>query len=347
MTRVQLEAWVLSIVDRARQRHSNEDSRVELKSELPEAHKAARRLAGHANAAHGAPVLWVIGLNERTGEAVPKSPDLADWLPQLQAHFDGIAPAVTDLIVPVEGGAVIALLFQTDRAPYVVKNSVNGGPVTLEVPWREGTRVRSATRADLIRILAPYTAVPGLELIYGTCSAEREHCGPGQQDYHLAWSLELGVYIEPSGTGTLALPRHKCHISIKVPDVPAPARVLSIRLGPPQQLGMDLLPFHHHPEDYARPSSLTIRASLNEALVDGPGLLVINGTASTPLSDWPTGPVLVSLRLGVSGSPHTASLEAQLRPAPTTGEWKKRRFWLVTRGRVLSPGQPLHSEELT
>jgi hypothetical protein len=36
-----------------------------------------------------------------------------------------------------------ALLFDTSRRPFVVKNpvygNVNGGPVAFEVPWREGT----------------------------------------------------------------------------------------------------------------------------------------------------------------------------------------------------------------
>lgn len=46
----QVEAWVLSIVDRVRKKQRIEDDRVELKAEWPEIAKAARRVAGHANA---------------------------------------------------------------------------------------------------------------------------------------------------------------------------------------------------------------------------------------------------------------------------------------------------------
>jgi hypothetical protein len=45
----------------------------------------------------------------------------------------------------------VALLFDTSKVPYVVKvpNSDR-----LEVPWREGTRTRSATRFELLRIFS-------------------------------------------------------------------------------------------------------------------------------------------------------------------------------------------------
>lgn len=63
----QVEAWVLSIVDRVRKKQRIEDDRVELKAEWPEIAKAARRVAGHANASGGDSVLWIIGLNEERG----------------------------------------------------------------------------------------------------------------------------------------------------------------------------------------------------------------------------------------------------------------------------------------
>jgi hypothetical protein len=44
-----------------------EDDRVELKADWPDAEKAARRVAGHANASGGGSVLWIIGLDEQRG----------------------------------------------------------------------------------------------------------------------------------------------------------------------------------------------------------------------------------------------------------------------------------------
>ncbi len=58
--------------------------------------------------------------------------------------------------MPFGSVIVVAMLFETDRAPFVVKNpaygTVGGDPVSLEVPWREGATTRSARRRDLLRL---------------------------------------------------------------------------------------------------------------------------------------------------------------------------------------------------
>lgn len=153
----QLEAWILSLVDHIAKGEKIEDSRVELKAEWPDPQKAARRIAGHANASSGDEILWVIGLDEAQGVVGVDPIDLADWHVRVHAQFDGITPSVTDLVVPASGMTLTALLFSTVRRPFVVKNPAHGqpggGPITYEVPWREGTAVRSARREDLIRIL--------------------------------------------------------------------------------------------------------------------------------------------------------------------------------------------------
>src|SRR6185369_18070838 len=155
----QVEAWVLSIVDRVRARQPIEDDRVELKADWPDVEKAARRVAGHANASGGGSVLWIIGLDEKRGVVPFAGTDPATWLQQLNAQFDGLGPSVETLSIPTDGGGVYALLFDTARRPFVVKNSAHGssggGSVSLEVPWREGTGIRSARREDLIRLLVP------------------------------------------------------------------------------------------------------------------------------------------------------------------------------------------------
>jgi hypothetical protein len=51
MTRTEIEAWALRVIDSVKAGAPNEDSRVELKREWIEPKKAARRLAAHANAA--------------------------------------------------------------------------------------------------------------------------------------------------------------------------------------------------------------------------------------------------------------------------------------------------------
>src|SRR6266850_4294586 len=167
----ELEAQVISITDRVLAGKPHEDARVELKAEWPEPDKAARQLAGQANSAGGEPILWLIGLDERAGIQQLLRTNLATWYPQVSAEFNGIAPGVQDLVVPTQKGPIVALLFDASRIPYVVRNLVHGqlsgGPGAFEVPWREGTAVRTATRADLIRLLMPLQSLPEVETLEG------------------------------------------------------------------------------------------------------------------------------------------------------------------------------------
>jgi hypothetical protein len=165
MRNIQIEAKVLKIVDQIRQGKPVEDAAVELKAEWPaDISKASRRLAGHANAARGEEILWIIGIDEKNRAITGANKvELANWIPQIESRFDGVAPNLSkDLLIPLETGeSVVALLFETDQAPYVVKHHKD--PNFLEVPWRQGTRVRSAKRAELIRLLSPMINLPQFE----------------------------------------------------------------------------------------------------------------------------------------------------------------------------------------
>jgi hypothetical protein len=109
-----------------------------------------------ANAARGQSVLWIIGADEKANRVVGADGiDLASW------------PEPQDLVVTFDGTPVVALLFTTDRAPYVVRNPDFGrvaGNIEREVPWRAQTAVRSAKREDLIRILIPVLSSPTIEV---------------------------------------------------------------------------------------------------------------------------------------------------------------------------------------
>ena len=61
----EIESWAYDIIERVQKHQPIEDSRVELKSEWIDATKAARQIAGHANASHGEPILWLIGIDEK------------------------------------------------------------------------------------------------------------------------------------------------------------------------------------------------------------------------------------------------------------------------------------------
>ena len=162
MRRQQLELITIKAVERVLSGERNEDSLIELKSEWPEVSKA-RQLAGHANSARGEEIIWIIGVDERSRRlSKPIPQDLAQWWAQMSKKFDGqVVPEMMDLAVPIgDEGSVTALAFQTDRSPYLI--TVQGGAVEREIPIRDGTRTRSATRYEVLRLLIPAASVPTL-----------------------------------------------------------------------------------------------------------------------------------------------------------------------------------------
>jgi hypothetical protein len=197
----QIEAWALRVVDAVEKGAPVEDSRVELKAVWPDPKKAARRIAGHANAAHGEPILWLIGVDEKTGAVGVDKQDLSKWWPQVESQFDALAPRCVDLNVPVRGVWVVALLMETDRAPFVVNNPAAN--MDKEVPWREGTSVRSARRADLIRLLEPSEKLPDVDLLYACLNV----C----EAYNTLWAC---LIISPPRGHDLVIPVHKCAAAI-------------------------------------------------------------------------------------------------------------------------------------
>src|SRR5438128_776611 len=127
MLKHQLESWTLNVLERVAVRDPVEDSRVELKREWPTPVEAARRIAGHANAARGEPILWLIGVDEKAGLVAGADPsNLANWFSAVTSQFDEIAPGLQELAIPYRGVTVVALLFETDRPPFLTKNPTGG-----------------------------------------------------------------------------------------------------------------------------------------------------------------------------------------------------------------------------
>lgn len=88
MTPQQLELLVLQSVQRVRSGQQSEDDRIEIKREWPAPEKA-RQLAGAANKLRGHELIYIIGLDEKTGRVHPTgSTQVADWWPQMTARFE-------------------------------------------------------------------------------------------------------------------------------------------------------------------------------------------------------------------------------------------------------------------
>jgi len=279
VTRAQLEAWALRIVDRVVAGKPAEDARVELKtawaSTDPPA--AARQLGGHANASGGEPVLWVIGVDERRAKVIGADlAEIANWMPQVSSHFEGRTPALLDNIAFDHSGlALVALLFDTSRIPYTVKiPRLKGISADLEVPWRDGNRTRSATHEDLIRILVPLSRLPEFEVVAGDMFINRADDGPAPR-----LRLAADLYVYPQTSDRVIIPFRRCSCRVVIPDwfdVTIENVALHPQKQPVRRIGGD--GFEN------RSTSLTIDSTTSEAIIDGPGLLLLR-TEPKPILD--------------------------------------------------------------
>ncbi len=272
------ETAVLSVLQRVTSGAGLEDSRVECKRHWPEPADAARAIAGHANSLHGEPITWLIGVDEKahTAPGVPAH-ELSNWLSQFRSRFDGIPPDLLySLNVPFESTSVAALLFLTDRAPYVVKNA-QGGPIQLEVPWREGTAVRSARRSDLLLLLSPLRSLPALELLDVRLCYLNPKTSP-------SWHLDLLLYLEPVGRDPLVIPFHRCSAHFHVADLVPRTSFTDLHFSlPPEAKG------HRTDTEVVleHPGLLTVGASVSLRVDEE--LLLRSTSASVSLSLRPVG----------------------------------------------------------
>jgi len=274
----EVESWALRVIDRVKKNQPVEDSRIELKAGWIPPGKAARRLAGHANAAGGTFILWLIGVDEEEGVVGADYAEFAAWWDQVESQFDeGFTPTLSrHLNIPVEGTTVVALLFETERAPFVVKNPAygkkGGGPVELEVPWREGTSVRSARRADLLKLLSPLQALPSFEVIGGEFTAYEDGRG---LDLH--WSLSLKLYVEPANDNHVVIPFHRCKATFKMPTLTEVLEFDQVRLHPPEPS----IPVWKESKVVGEFLSKTIESTQDEVLINGPGKVCLDASLRT------------------------------------------------------------------
>lgn len=219
MRAMDLEARVISAVDRIRTGQSAERDLIECKRDWPQ-DKKARQLAGSLNRAGGGPVICIIGIDEETaGVHDISGTDVADWWNQITPKFDQMPPEmIRHILVPVgeSGEQVMAVAFASDRAPYMVKTGI-ANP-SLEVPMREGTTTRSTRRDVLLRLLIPTITGPPVVVLKAELYIEHHPAVPekwrpdgalmaGQDEYvHVVGSLR--VYFEHNGKDLVTLPAH-------------------------------------------------------------------------------------------------------------------------------------------
>lgn len=289
MRPVQIENWALDVINRVGAGQPNEDARVELKGDWIDPQKAARRIAGHVNSARGDPVLWLIGVDQDKGVVGVDHRDLANWHAAVVAEFDGLAPIMIDINVPYQGKTVVALLFETDRAPFVVRNPAygvkRGVSIAFEVPWRDGTRTRTANRSDLIRLLVPILGLPEFETLDGELVLRA-------RDKH-QWYLRIELYVTPWEAAPVVIPFHRCEATVRLPNLEAPITLGNIRLSPPYKLSPGLIGRGQEPDSY------TVAHTRNEVILQGPGRVNLTGETWTdqPPSDMEGSTVEIRAKL--------------------------------------------------
>ncbi|SDN46790.1 hypothetical protein [Geodermatophilus sp. DSM 45219] len=229
-----LEGRVLQAVDALRKGITPEDDLTECKARWPEK-TTARQLAGLCNKAAGEPVVYIIGVHDRTGAIMDPGPvDPADWWAGMRGQFDQTPPDVlTHLSIAVgDGEFVHAWAFDTSRAPFVVKSDGS----KLEVPIRDGTSTRSAHRHELLRMLLPQVTTPPSSLLLARLSAtwrgaeEEGELQFGRRRPATPESATITgdgkIFVEHVGPAAIMLPAHGMKARIHFAD-----QDLGIRIG--------------------------------------------------------------------------------------------------------------------
>lgn len=270
----QLETWVLRALQSVEDGLTIEDSRLELKAVFPEPSKAAGQLAGHANASRGEYMLWVIGVDDQSGVISGVADgELQAWLPQVQAHFDELAPAlVISMRVPWRGVGVSALLFDTSRRPYVIRDGKRRA-----VKWRHGDHTADAGRGELLGLLTEAAGTPSFEVLGGELLMFHSRAEP-------SLNLSVQLYQERRLPDIAVVPYHRARIQV-LPNV-APEGPINMELRsltrvlrsetPNSRRALRSVPYRG-----GEPPSSTLVAA-EQLELDGPARVTLKGSATAP-----------------------------------------------------------------
>lgn len=212
--RQRIELRVHEILD------AGEGTWVDFKLELGDNHrKSARQIAALANAARGDEIAWLVGVRNDGSVAGVGDAEHADWWRQVQKQFDEVSPDLTDIVVPRPEGPVLGLFFATDRAPFSVRTGDQG--CEFEVPWRDGTRTRTARRHELLRVLAPVVAAPSVEIISANLVFSNWRSGSGEdesEDSGVRIDAYVHAFVDCSQPVSFA--RHRQRLRMSLPGLP-------------------------------------------------------------------------------------------------------------------------------
>ena len=321
--RVVLETRVILACE-AQIRGESEDDFIEFKSSWPEPRKSARQLGGACNSARGEDVLWIIG--DPHGRIGPGEGDAANWWQAVQARFSEMPPRLDcQLNVPLPwGGSVVAMSFDTTRAPFLV-TSENGGSPERDVPVRDGTRTRSAHRSELLAILASSTASARAIVTDAKASTQTT------ADASVILTARLQVLLVPTGPEPIFLPGGQmvAVLQLGAERVPIP---LEVRMGDPKARALDEF---RNPASHQKPHNpYGANFVAGGVALTGPAQVTVTtwGDISevAPLSGEP---VRLRIRLGVVPSERTVAIDVELAAVDGGGSSQEPGLtWALVKG---------------
>lgn len=308
-----IEAQVLNLVEAARGGSAPDASdglTAFFRSWPPATASVARRLAACANAARGRDLLWLVGLDPARLAIKGADPRLADgWIARISEHFDGIAPRISVLPVPVgdkRKKVVLALQVETGRAPFVVR----GSRQALETPWLDGGgAVRSARRLELVQMLSPLQDLPAFEILEADLSVYKNPHVSAAARATFRWTLDAAVYVMPRADSRVVIPLHRCRGTVLISGSSFRNEATDVSLT-------------------ADKNSPAIRITESAALIEGLGRFFVYCCGSTREPDllWQN-PAELIFDCTPAGANRAAAAVAALRPEPPleanqAGRWK-------------------------
>ncbi len=302
-----IREWAVRVIRQVETKQPNEDSTVELKTELDkDTVRAAKQISGHANAARGQDILWLIGVRESDYTVVGARPqELSSWWQGVRSKFEGVPPSFDVINVVHNGVTVMALFFDTSNAPFVVNNPTKAaGEFERGVFWREGTSTRAATQSDLILLLNPLKKLPKISILKGELRyIDGNATGPGL-------ALSFGCYAVPLGDRPVTLPFHLCRAELRFPDrlVSISVMLASVRSEFERQrriLRNTKIGLVSEPYSQADPNVPdAIHTTDDEVIIMGAGKMTIKGQTSLSVlkssMNCPEVPIVVTLVEAVS-----------------------------------------------
>ena len=321
-----IEAWAFEVVRRLKMGAQLEDRRVEVKREWPKPEagsyaKAARRLAGLANANHPENVLWLVGLDEQQRQVIgADSVETSSWWAAVGSCFDGDPPDLADVAVAVDGCTVVALCFGTSAAPFAVKNPLygtTGHVIASEVPWRDGTRVRTIRKHELRTLLAPRLAVPGIVVRNASLALHTPLGANGEPSPR--WTGQMVWAVESIVPKRLTLPVYRMSLKIEFADHGHVA---------------DMEPVFRDARELAYSDGAPdVRCVGDYIVIDGPGIIetlfMPRSQPSPPPSAALASPATITLTMPVPGLPSPIIVSAILDPVTGQNDRTASRWMLA------------------